>query len=921
MCTCPNLRFTDDSIFNNEVIPSGYSLYRKDRSSRGGGVLVAVSDSIPSSACSSPVELEVVTVVLQLQQEITLCTVYVPPDAPLVYVQSLCSYLLSLSNTAKALVVVGDFNFPNIRWSSLCGSCTSTRLFCDTIFECNLSQLVEDPTHIKGNLLDLVLVSDDDLLEGLQVHPEDASPFTTDHYLISFCFQRSCEYIPCKSPIIVFDYSKADWDGLSNHLMDNDFSLCFEVNDVEEIWSMIKLVVLSAMHLFIPKVRLRRYQFPRWFSPDLRHKYKCLQTLERRWVRNPSKSNTIKKEEAEMVFRRDAELAKVSYESRLISEFATSNSSMIYKYIGSLKKGKDIPSTVYYGSERASSDEASATLFNRYFHSVFTESNFELPPMKDLPDMCSDMEISDSDVYEVLISLDQTKAKGLDGIGPNLLKSCALALYQPLRHLFVNSIAQHVIPAEWKIHAITPVYKSGDHGSVTNYRPISLLSSTSKVLERLVYRKLIEFLQGSISSVQFGFLKGHSTLQQLLLFYNVILSSSLQWDVIFLDFAKAFDTVPHKELLLKLNRHGVSGNLWLWLECYLTKRFQCVCLGESRSMLLPVVSGVPQGSILGPLLFLIYINDLPVAVKHSLLLLFADDAKLAKLVRNPLDCNQLQGDLDSMCSWSQEWKLLFKETKCVLLRCCRKGVQVNSTYSLSNESIQVRDTHKDLGVMISSDLTFTTHLDYIVGRAYRVLGLLRRTFRMSANVNEKRLLYISLVRSQLMYCSSIWHPYLVKEIVRLERVQRRATKYILNDYRSDYKSRLVSLNLLPLMYILELNDVMFCVKSLQSPTRDFNIRDFITFSSGGTRSSTAMKMAHTRSISNSSRHFYFNRIARLWNSLPPFDLQSSPITIKDHLYVFLWEHFRANFDSNNACTNHFICPCSKCSFYAHPPCF
>lgn len=149
----------NDSIFNNEVIPSGYSLYRKDRSSRGGGVLVAVSDSIPSSACSSPVELEVVTVVLQLQQEITLCTVYVPPDAPLVYVQSLCSYLISLSNTAKALVVVGDFNFPNIRWSSLCGSCTSTRLFCDTIFECNLSQLVEDPTHIKGNLLDLVLVT------------------------------------------------------------------------------------------------------------------------------------------------------------------------------------------------------------------------------------------------------------------------------------------------------------------------------------------------------------------------------------------------------------------------------------------------------------------------------------------------------------------------------------------------------------------------------------------------------------------------------------------------------------------------------------------------------------------------------------------------------------------------------------------
>ncbi len=160
--------------------------------------------------------------------------------------------------------------------------------------------------------------------------------------------------------------------------------------------------------------------------------------------------------------------------------------------------------------------------------------------------------------------------------------------------------------------------------------------------------------------MQFGFRSGHSTLQQLLLFYNNIISSSMrssQWDVIFLDFAKAFDTVPHNELLFKLHKLGITGDLWLWLKNYLSNRSQCVCIGDSRSELLPVISGVPQGSILGPLLFLVFVNDLPTVVSHSMLLMFADDTKCAKQIKTPSDSLQLQEDLDSLCDWSKEWKL------------------------------------------------------------------------------------------------------------------------------------------------------------------------------------------------------------------------------------------------------------------------
>ena len=529
-----------------------------------------------------------------------------------------------------------------------------------------------------------------------------------------------------------------------------------------------------------------------------------------------------------------------------------------------------------------------------------------------------------SDVFEVLSGLDTSKAKGLDGIGPSVLKFGALALYRPLHHLFMLCLSQHCLPGEWKIHGITPIHKSGERGRVSNYRPISLLSTTSKVLERLVCDKLIQFLSPSISSVQFGFQKEHSSLQQLLLFYNQILggsSSSSQWDVLFLDFAKAFDSVAHNELLLKLAQLGVSGDVWLWLRCYLSRRSQCVCLGDSRSELLPVVSGVPQGSILGPLLFLVFINDLPDAVNHSSLYMFADDTKCAKLIRNPSDSVLLQDDVTSLGKWSSDWKLQFKVTKCVLLRFCTKGASVCHSYSMGGNEVPEHTSHKDLGVVFSSDLTFTAHYDMIVKRAYRVLGLLRRTFRASTNIHEKLILYVSLVRSQLLYCSQIWRPHLVSDFTKLERVQRRATKFILNDYTSDYKARLLALNLLPLMFVLELRDVMFCVQSLKSPTRDFDIMNFVSFSSGDTRSSAAGKMRHTSCNTNSVKHFYFHRLPRLWNLLPQVDLGSSVESIKSRLQAFLFIHFRKNFDPNNSCTTHFMCPCSKCGNVAHPPNF
>ena len=264
---------------------------------------------------------------------------------------------------------------------------------------------------------------------------------------------------------------------------------------------------------------------------------------------------------------------------------------------------------------------------------------------------------SPPDVFKALANLDPAKAMGADGIGPRVLKMCATALCEPLCHLFSASVANSCIPSEWKVHCVTPIHKSGDKSIVSNYRPISLLSCVSKVLERLIYNNIIDYVSPFISIYQFGFSRGRSTLQQLLIFLSDIfhnIDDKLQTDAIYLDLRKAFDSVPHDKLLVKLYSIGITGELWEWFKSYLSSRTQCVSISGTLSNTLPVTSGVPQGSILGPLLFLIFINDIPSLAQHISVLLYADDTKCYHPISQFSDSLNLQADLDSLTQWSED---------------------------------------------------------------------------------------------------------------------------------------------------------------------------------------------------------------------------------------------------------------------------
>lgn len=922
---CITESWLTNMIYNSEILPNDFTIFRKDRKTRGGGVLVAVKDSIPVQSLPTPEDLEVVAVNLFYKEVITMITVYIPPSSDLSYLQSLFHYLSVTIQSSKQVILLGDFNFPDIVWSALDSSSLGSDLFCEFIFDHDLVQLIDVPTHNKGNLLDLVLSNSDSLVHDLFVDSHSTLPSFSDHYIISFSISCSTNKRPRSQPKFVFDYSKADYEGLCSYLLDVDFSCCLNSSEIETVWLVFYDIVKYAMNIFIPKVRLRSHQRPKWINAGLKHELNCVNSLRRKYLSHPSLANLQKLRTNEQLVQNSMLKAKASYETNLIEHFQTGNSSRVYQYIRRLSNNSSIPATMFLDSTSASSDKDKACLFNAFFHSVFTHSSYSLPPYDTLPtppSILDRIEISDSDVFSALSKLDPSKATGPDGFSPRLLKSCALALYIPLRHLFSLSLTQHGIPSDWCVHSITPIHKLGDKSQIRNYRPISLLCCVSLILERIIYSKIAAFAAKAICRAQFGFLKNHSTTQQLLRFLTYVnnsLNVKSQVDVIYLDFRKAFDSVPHGELLFKLWAFGITGDLWLWFRAYLSSRRQMVSLNNQCSQMLPVISGVPQGSILGPLLFLIYVNDIPLSLSFSKVLLYADDTKCFRSINSSSDTLLLQEDLNSLWKWSHDWHLDFNSTKCYLLRFSSKIQSFDYHYVIGKENVNTKSSHKDLGVTLSQDLTWNIHLSVIISNAYKMLGLLRRSFSHCDSVGAKKLLYLTLVRSKLTYCSPIWRPNLKKDFIPLEKTQKRATKFILNDYKSDYKSRLMSLNLLPLMMCLELNDVLFYIKEYKTPSDRFSVNDYVTLSSTNTRSSGHTKMNHKQSPTSRNHHFLFNRLPRLWNSLPSIDLSQSFPTIKHNLKSFFYNHFILHFDSDNSCSYHFLCPCVNCSSVPSPP--
>ena len=314
---------------------------------------------------------------------------------------------------------------------------------------------------------------------------------------------------------------------------------------------------------------------------------------------------------------------------------------------------------------------------------------------------------------------------------------------------------------------------------------MSLTSVLSKTLEHIVCHELHKHFEKNnvLTNVNHGFRSGFSCETQLLITTDELAKNTekgMQTDVAILDFSKAFDTVPHKKLLHKLKSYGVRGVLLVWIESFLCNRHMRVVVDGESSSETKVLSGVPQGTVLGPLLFLVHINDLPDSVT-SRVRLFADDCLLYRMIRSPKDQEDLQKDLQSLEVWADRWGMRFNAKKCYILSISDKGK--HKFYQLNSHILANVENNPYLGLTIAKDQKWSTHIDNISKKASSTLGFIQRNLK-KCPTECKKTAYVALVRSTLEYGATIWDPYIEKDVSKLEKIQRKAVRFIKNDYRS-----------------------------------------------------------------------------------------------------------------------------------------
>ena len=568
----------------------------------------------------------------------------------------------------------------------------------------------------------------------------------------------------------------------------------------------------------------------------------------------------------------------VAYEQSLAVDLKA-NSKLFHKYVRSKKVGNPSVGPLKVGNDFTSDCFEMAEVLAGGFASVYSVRSI-LKPVHRREAHGGGIEsvpISIESVKTVFRSLDVNSSMGPDGIHPCILKYCS-NLVVPLFMIFAKSLDDGVVPSQWKFSEIVPLFKKGSRSDPLNYRPISLTSVCCKSLERIVASSLMSFLETNLllSPDQFGFRSGRSVEDQLLLVYNDIsawLDSGFSADVVLFDFSKAFDVVSHGVLMDKLSLLGVSGRLLKWIGGFLIGRRMCVSVSGARSSARPVMSGVPQGSVLGPLLFIVFVNHLPSFLKNQSKM-FADDMKIYLKVRRGSgnqvaeDRSSCQHDIDELHREAVSWGLDFNVRKCVTMR-FRRGVDdlgSLAAYSVNDSDLAVVESTSDLGVLVDSSLKFHAHVRQIVAKAWGLANnLLRSTLCRSKEFMCN--LYVAHIRPLLDFSSAVWNTGYLGDSRLLESVQRRWTKHIDGMGDMSYGDRIICLNLYSVKGRLLRADLIKYFKifnnlSVISPSDLFVLSP--TTHTRGHR----FKILKPHVSLESRRRFFSVRCVDLWNSLP-----------------------------------------------------
>ena len=582
---------------------------------------------------------------------------YRPPSSTSFIFDTMFSVLEQLDPSLFLnFVLIGDFNVNFLNPQHF----LYHKLSC-ILSSFNLTQVVQQPTHVSTNggatLIDLVLLSNPQQLRDCSVIPELSN---SDHKGISVTMRwKTVRDCGPKTSRPVWRYTLADFSRACELLDATNWDPMMAM-DIDQAWEYWQQKFLNIMEQCIPKGSLPRRKCAPWISKQIVSAIRKRNTCYRRAKQTGStellsKYKHLRNKVVHMVKR-----GKRDY----LNNLKSASSKDFWKAVKNLNGSQCTIPTLNHSGETATSDNEKATMLNNFFSSCF---NHSIPPISpsngsERPnpiDCPPELLCTEDEVLELLCALDTSKANGPDNISAKMLKSTAVSIAPVLTKLLNLSIITGKLPSAWKTSSVVPIPKTENKSDAKNYRPISLLSVTSKILERHIHGKILMHLQSAyaLPESQWGFCSGKSTIQALLTATNdwlEMMESGIEAAAVFFDFTKAFDSVPHKPLIEKLQAIGLDVYLVQWITNYLTNRTQFVVVNGVSSKPLSVISGVPQGSVLGPLLFLIYINgitELPLS-PESKLVMYADDILLYRPIRQASDYQRLQQDVEALGKWA-----------------------------------------------------------------------------------------------------------------------------------------------------------------------------------------------------------------------------------------------------------------------------
>lgn len=794
---CITETWLNNGVFTSELFSDNFSVFRRDREdsaskkSDGGGVLIAVRCGIQSThhrELQSNAEDVWISITAKNNKKIYLCCVYLPPGDDFAY-SCFTNNLNSINHIfdKNTVVILGDFNMSQVQWVAVPNEHFLEPINVDNKASNLLDNLsyyefmqFNNKVNVYNKTLDLIF-SNSDIIND--VH-QSANPIVNEdnyHPALEFHVKSDNFETLDRNTNVSYNFHKADYDSINTELSYiNWHDLFSHSNDLNEIVEIFYEQIYKLIKNYVPKCKKRK-RFPQYFKDSTIKVIREKNKFHRKWKTYKSLNyynmfSTLR-ERSKQLIKRDYDQYINSIETNI-----SGNKNAFWKYISNKRKNSStIPQTLFYNDKEASNGNDIANLFSSYFQSVILPNTTALPN-RDVQYISADVNhFTNTQVSDIINSLDITKSTGPDGIPPMFIKKCATYLHIPLTIIYNKSTQYGIFPDKWKTGYVVPIFKSGDKHNVENYRPITKLSIFGKMLELLLHKEIFNQVKNTVIEEQHGFFLNRSIESNLLSYAEdivVALDNQCQTDAIYTDFSKAFDKIDHGILLRKLEKVGICGNLLRWIKSYITNRSQLVTVHGYKSLPYSITSGVPQGSHLGPLLFIIYINDIKECIINCKFLLYADDLKIYRVVESEFDCLRIQSDLDRLNDYCLSNNLFINYSKCHSISFTRNKNIINFSYKIKDTLIKKVEVIKDLGVFLDSKWSFERHVELLVNSCNKMLGFISRTSKPFKNSKTCITLYYAFIYSKLNFASSIWCPHYTTYINRIENIQNKFLRFL-----------------------------------------------------------------------------------------------------------------------------------------------